>query len=699
MRHVKLVYPNLTIRKGNQSFIHDRIARSRLIELSGRSCGCMKVLDEVKVPTINRGRIDLEQIPNDFNVKDMLDSQLGQITLKGERFLLINADALGTLRRDLISTLGRERAKGFFLRYGWSCGYNDAFSVRQQYPDASDQFCIEEGRYLHMLEGVVRSETYNFDLNREKDSFLQEGIWLNSYEAEQHLRHFGTAKDPVCWTLIGYAGGFCSAVFGRQIVFKEVTCVGRGDGCCHWVGKTVEAWGDEITGELPFYGESKIAEELEEAHLHIQQQHQLLKQIMGMHEQLTRLVLAGKGREVIVETVGEMLGAPVLVEDRHFHPLVWWLPSESDPDLQKYLLGTYLNESSTLRSRVRRLEQDKRAIDLGPGDVDGLLPRTMAPIVLGDEVMGYVSVIHDYGSGSDELKSMITERAAAVMGLDLLKEQTALEIEHRLKGEFIDELLDETTPVESLKNRAMYMGSDLDRPHRFMLIGIDPPSFTAQMKKDQARVMSIRDALFDLVRSVVKVSAKNALVVERGEGIVVLAPTDLNPTLVSRSIKSRLRELPDKLSISICISRESTSVEQLRSTFTECRTAMQVLTRLDRFGEVFFVENLNVFDFLYAGPSQDQLRLYSERALDKIIQYEEAHAGGLLRTLYMYLAHECNLQHTARAMNLSLSGLKYRLQRLREIGELDLDNPDTRFNLQLALRILVASGVISLKDT
>ncbi|MHB1167430.1 MAG: XylR N-terminal domain-containing protein, partial [Carboxydocellales bacterium] len=63
--------------------------------------------------------------------KELLDFRLdeGRILLKDIRMLLINAQAMGTLRKDLIATLGQERAKGFLTRYGWACGSIDAYNL------------------------------------------------------------------------------------------------------------------------------------------------------------------------------------------------------------------------------------------------------------------------------------------------------------------------------------------------------------------------------------------------------------------------------------------------------------------------------------------------------------------------------------------------------------------------------------------
>jgi sugar diacid utilization regulator len=246
------------------------------------------------------------------------------------------------------------------------------------------------------------------------------------------------------------------------------------------------------------------------------------------------------------------------------------------------------------------------------------------------------------------------------------------------------------------------MGYDFDQPHRFILIGINHSSQEGDLNKVQELHTSMRNELYNLVRSYVKSSGKDVLVVERREGIVLLIYTGedgLDPVKLARTIEKRQRELFEHITISMCISREASSIEQLQSFYAECFNTLQVMTRLGRTREIFLVENMSVFDLLYSSPAQEQLLMYAGRTLEKLLQYDQESGGGnLLRTLHVFLANECNFQRTARELSISLSGLKYRIQRVREIGEFDLNNPDQRFNLQLALRILMANGSIVFSD-
>ena len=62
------------------------------------------------------------------------------------------------------------------------------------------------------------------------------------------------------------------------------------------------------------------------------------------------------------------------------------------------------------------------------------------------------------------------------------------------------------------------------------------------------------------------------------------------------------------------------------------------------------------------------------------------------QTLYHYLENGSNVHKTARAMNFSISGLRYRLGRLNEILQLDINTPYIRHEIYLALQVLNRFG-------
>ena len=69
-------------------------------------------------------------------------------------------------------------------------------------------------------------------------------------------------------------------------------------------------------------------------------------------------------------------------------------------------------------------------------------------------------------------------------------------------------------------------------------------------------------------------------------------------------------------------------------------------------------------------------------------EYDRVHHGDLLKTLSAYLKHGGNSTQTADALFMHRNSLRYRLARIRAITALDLDDPDSRLALQVAVLLL-----------
>ena len=190
----------------------------------------------------------------------------GEIRLHEQRVLLVSAAAIGMLRRELIATVGIETARQLLLRFGYANGYDDAISLKAQFKWDDPLDGIRLGPMLHSLEGVVHAELVRLNADPDSHRFEAEALWRHSYEVEQHLHHCGTAKEPACWTLVGYASGFASACLGREIYFRETQCAAVSGSNCVVVGKDVDSWGgDRDRLRADFHG-VELAEQLGQLH-------------------------------------------------------------------------------------------------------------------------------------------------------------------------------------------------------------------------------------------------------------------------------------------------------------------------------------------------------------------------------------------------------------------------------------------------
>jgi DNA-binding NtrC family response regulator len=218
---------------------------------------------------------------DDLRARVHFCADTGQIWLHEHRMLLVHAEAQASLRKELIDTLGMDRAQGLLTRMGYASGLRDAELARTRAENCSDVEAFMTGPQLHTLEGIVRVTPVRLELDRAAGRFHGEFLWENSWEGQSHRHYFGVRSEPVCWTQIGYACGYTSAFMGRPILYKEVECVGMGHANCRIVGKPVEEW-DDAERHMRFLAPESIADKL----LELQTQVVQLRSTLGEKQKL-----------------------------------------------------------------------------------------------------------------------------------------------------------------------------------------------------------------------------------------------------------------------------------------------------------------------------------------------------------------------------------------------------------------------------
>ena len=190
---------------------------------------------------------DKPVLPDISDLSDLLRfvPHEGRVWLDDQRLVMLNVQALATLRREMVEALGPRRAREILFRVGHAAGTREALialKVRGDRPQI-DAFLV--GPQLHALRGEVFVEPARIEADIEAGTFYNELIWRNSAEAECHTACFGGSSEPVCWMQTGYASGYTSAIMERPMLFREIECVACGDPTCRIVGRRAEDWPDD----------------------------------------------------------------------------------------------------------------------------------------------------------------------------------------------------------------------------------------------------------------------------------------------------------------------------------------------------------------------------------------------------------------------------------------------------------------------
>ncbi|WP_249673926.1 sigma-54-dependent Fis family transcriptional regulator [Pseudomonas abieticivorans] len=181
-----------------------------------------------------------EPTPADLRRFLRFSDEDARIWLDDQSMVMLHSSALGALRRELIESVGRDGAKRILMRIGYSAGTQDAALVRKRWTGSDERSSFIAGGRLHALQGIVRVETVELDLNIGQGHFHGEYLWHDSREAHEHIAHYGVGDEAVCWMTLGYAAGYASAFIGKLVVYREVECVAAGGKVCRVVGDTAD---------------------------------------------------------------------------------------------------------------------------------------------------------------------------------------------------------------------------------------------------------------------------------------------------------------------------------------------------------------------------------------------------------------------------------------------------------------------------
>lgn len=192
----------------------------------------------------------------DLHHKELLelDPDRGTVHFAGQRAIIIDAVAMGILRHYLVQNFGVIAARAVLTQFGFAHGWRMAEALQSEFKWSSEEW-YQAGPRILALEGLFLTQPGNGDQLNTSDMTL-----LSSYEAEQHLLHFGRSDTSVCWTICGLMSGFRSFIAGKEIYLFEDRCLAQGHATCHLVGHTREEWGEKHADELVFYDTSNLSD-------------------------------------------------------------------------------------------------------------------------------------------------------------------------------------------------------------------------------------------------------------------------------------------------------------------------------------------------------------------------------------------------------------------------------------------------------
>ncbi len=99
------------------------------------------------------------------------------------------------------------------------------------------------------------------------------------------------------------------------------------------------------------------------------------------------------------------------------------------------------------------------------------------------------------------------------------------------------------------------------------------------------------------------------------------------------------------------------------------------------------LQDFGPMPMLAAAAGVDEVRLFLSEVLGQVVEHDRENDTPYLETLEIYLQERGRSQAAADAMGLHVPTLRYRLKRIEELFGINVEAPDRRFSVELAIQL------------
>jgi len=424
----------------------------------------------------------------------------------------------------------------------------------------------------------------------------------------------------------------------------------------------------EIPFAIPF---AQITEELHGTIL--AEQYKIVERSEHIHRALTRAAAEGSNLNDLARELGELIERSVTFEDPDGKLLAYYVAGGQEDAVRRQTLAAAQSPPEMMAALESTGLWEEIRTSPGPVRIPampqiGLSARMACPIRLGAELVGLVWIVEGESKLS-ELDSRAAEHAALVAALHVAHQRELASMESRLGYASFLSLLQADEDDPQAVERARLLGFEPDGVHRIgMALLSEPLPLTREG-------FLRRERLASSLRSRLRALGTRPLLTTTLNYVAFLLPEAIDVDAFWRGMNSSNGD-----SVSLVLGRPHRGTQGARRSYREAQSLVNYRDpkKIRRFEEALVPRVL-------MGDTGAH-----EAFIDHLFGPLSKVKGGetLKRVLLALAKNGFNLKQTAESLHIHTNTLRYRLARSLEVLKIDLDDPEVRFQLQLAVRII-----------
>ncbi|MDU5082027.1 PucR family transcriptional regulator [Tissierella carlieri] len=406
------------------------------------------------------------------------------------------------------------------------------------------------------------------------------------------------------------------------------------------------------------------------------------------HEKFTKLSLKMKGISAVAETLGDLVENPVIILNNELTPIAWNDPKYRDIDIIDDNIKGLVEKDYPVYGLKMKI----------PNTNDTIYTMIIEPIQVLNEIRGYLGVL-EKNRIMEELDFIALESAATTLKLEMLKDVAVTEVELKYKGDLMDDLINERIDsIQSIYDRGNLFGWNLKRSFIVTLLNISQYEKYINNKKNLTEGLHLlMDKIKKRIDRVSYYYTTDYISINKGDYIIMLWPIEKGANLRSsyNAIKEFGQELKrvildeiGNIEVSIGIGGLAENPLEIGKSYSEAKDAVNFGYRI--FGKDFITtfEELGIYKLLCRYENRDDLKKFVHPSLWILKEYDKDKNNELIDTLEKYLHCNLNAVKTAEELFVHYKTVLYRLNRIKELTNLDIENRANMLEIEVGLKIL-----------
>lgn len=176
------------------------------------------------------------------------------------------------------------------------------------------------------------------------------------------------------------------------------------------------------------------------------------------------------------------------------------------------------------------------------------------------------------------------------------------------------------------------------------------------------------------------------------KGNIVIVNSCIQDKLLYETSFKELNKVLSNLEMFCGVSRPFFNLFNINKYYKQSLKSIELGQYLDDNKYIFFYNSYILQHIFSLCSREESLKDFCHPAIFKLIDYDDRYKTDYLKNLYLYVRNFKNQSKLAQLMHVHRNTLKYRISKIQEIMNVDLNNVDEFFSIYLSFKILEYLG-------